>query len=80
MQTRYSLPWKRMKGSPSFPLRHVICAQTMSDFFRLEPDDVRIDLVAAWPKKEPSVVLEARSSSCSMRRLPAIRQKTTLRP
>ena len=27
------------------------------DFFRLQPDDVRIDLVAAWPKKEPSIVL-----------------------
>ena len=29
------------------------------EFFRLEPDDVRIDLVAAWPKKEPSVVLKS---------------------
>ena len=28
-------------------------------FFRLEPDEVRIDFVAAWPKKEPSVVLQS---------------------
>jgi DNA-binding transcriptional LysR family regulator len=29
------------------------------DFFRLQPDDVRIDLIAAWPNKEPSVVLRS---------------------
>ena len=28
-------------------------------FFRLQPDEVRIDFVAAWPKKEPSVALES---------------------
>ena len=29
------------------------------DFFRLQPDHVRIALVAAWPKKEPSIVLKS---------------------
>lgn len=28
-------------------------------FYRLEPDDVRVELVAAWRKEEPSVVLRA---------------------
>jgi len=28
-------------------------------FFRLQPDEVRIDFVAAWQKKEPSVVLQS---------------------
>jgi DNA-binding transcriptional LysR family regulator len=28
-------------------------------FFRLQPDEVRIDFVAAWPKKETSVVLQS---------------------
>ncbi len=28
-------------------------------FFRLQPDDVRIDFVAAWQKKEPSVALRS---------------------
>ncbi len=27
-------------------------------FFRLQPDDVRIDFVAAWQKKEPSIALK----------------------
>src|SRR5271154_2110867 len=28
-------------------------------FFRLQPDEVRIDFVAAWPRKEPSVALKS---------------------
>jgi DNA-binding transcriptional LysR family regulator len=28
-------------------------------FYRLQPDEVRIDFVAAWLKKEPSVVLQS---------------------
>jgi DNA-binding transcriptional LysR family regulator len=28
-------------------------------FYRLEPDDVRVELIAAWRKEEPSVVLRA---------------------
>jgi DNA-binding transcriptional LysR family regulator len=28
-------------------------------FFRLQPDEVRIDFVAAWQKREPSVVLRS---------------------
>jgi DNA-binding transcriptional LysR family regulator len=28
-------------------------------FYRLQPDDVRIELVAAWKKENPSVVLRA---------------------
>ena len=27
-------------------------------FFRLQPDDVRVELVAIWQKKEPSVALK----------------------
>jgi DNA-binding transcriptional LysR family regulator len=44
------------------------------DFFRLQPDDVRIDLIAAWPKKEPSVVLKSFLELLD-EELPAIRQK-----
>jgi DNA-binding transcriptional LysR family regulator len=28
-------------------------------FYRVEPDDVRVELIAAWKKEEPSVVLRA---------------------
>jgi DNA-binding transcriptional LysR family regulator len=28
-------------------------------FFRLQPDQVRIDFVAAWQKKEPSIALRS---------------------
>lgn len=44
------------------------------DFFRLQPDDVRIDLIATWPKKEPSVVLKSFLELLD-EELPAIRQK-----
>jgi DNA-binding transcriptional LysR family regulator len=48
------------------------------DFFRLQPDDVRIDLVAAWPKKEPSIVLKSFLELID-EELPAIRQKAASR-
>jgi DNA-binding transcriptional LysR family regulator len=44
------------------------------DFFRLEPDDVRIDLIAAWPKKEPSIVLKSFLDLLD-HELPAIQKK-----
>ena len=44
-------------------------------FFRLQPDDVRIDFVATWPKKEPSVALR-QFLQLLEEELPAIRQKT----
>ena len=37
---------------------HNLRAENVS-FFRLQPDEVRIDVVATWKKKEPSVALEA---------------------
>jgi DNA-binding transcriptional LysR family regulator len=43
-------------------------------FFRLRPDDVRIDFVAAWQKKEPSIALKAFLGLLD-EELPAIRQK-----
>jgi len=43
-------------------------------FFRLQPDDVRIDLVAAWPKKEPSIVLKSFLELLN-EELPAIRKR-----
>jgi DNA-binding transcriptional LysR family regulator len=43
-------------------------------FFRLLPDDVRIDFVATWKKKEPSVALKLFLESLD-EELPAIRQK-----
>ena len=42
-------------------------------FFRLPPDDVRIDFVAVWKKKEPSVALELFIQLLD-EELPAIRQ------
>lgn len=44
------------------------------DFFRLQPDDVRIDLLAAWPSKEPSVALRTFLELLS-EDLPAIRKR-----
>lgn len=44
-------------------------------FFRLQPDDVRIDLVAAWPKKEPSIALRSFLNLLD-EELPAISIKT----
>jgi DNA-binding transcriptional LysR family regulator len=44
------------------------------DFFRLQPDEVRIDLIAAWPRKEPSVALRTFLELLS-EELPAIRKK-----
>ncbi len=44
------------------------------DFFRLQPDEVRIDLIAAWPKREPSVVLRT-FLELLWEELPAIRKK-----
>jgi DNA-binding transcriptional LysR family regulator len=44
-------------------------------FFRLQPDEVRIDFVAAWQKKEPSVTLKSFLELLD-EELPAIRQKT----
>ncbi|HEU4636612.1 MAG TPA: LysR family transcriptional regulator [Edaphobacter sp.] len=47
-------------------------AQNVS-FFRLQPDDVRIDFVATWRKKEPSVALKLFLQLLEEER-PAIRQ------
>jgi DNA-binding transcriptional LysR family regulator len=44
-------------------------------FFRLQPDDVRVDIVATWKKKEPSVPLKTFLELLN-EELPAIRQKT----
>jgi DNA-binding transcriptional LysR family regulator len=44
------------------------------DFFRLQPDEVRIDLLAAWPSKEPSVALRTFLELLSQE-LPAIRKR-----
>src|SRR3984885_7766940 len=44
-------------------------------FFRLQPDDVRIDFVAAWGKKEPSIALKSFLQLLD-EEMPAIRQKT----
>jgi DNA-binding transcriptional LysR family regulator len=44
------------------------------DFFRLQPDEVRIDLIAAWPKKESSIALKAFLDLLE-EELPAIQQK-----
>jgi len=44
-------------------------------FFRLQPDDVRIDFVAAWQKKEPSIALKSFLELLE-EELPAIRHKT----
>jgi DNA-binding transcriptional LysR family regulator len=43
-------------------------------FFRLQPDDIRIDFVATWRKKEPSVALKLFLELLD-EELPAIRQK-----
>ena len=44
-------------------------------FFRLQPDDVRVDFVAAWQKKEPSIALKSFLELLD-EELPAIRKKT----
>jgi hypothetical protein len=44
-------------------------------FFSLQPDNVRIDFVAAWQKKEPSIALKSFLELLE-EELPAIRQKT----
>ena len=44
-------------------------------FFRLQPDDVRIDFVAAWQKREPSVPLKLFLELLE-EELPSIREKT----
>jgi DNA-binding transcriptional LysR family regulator len=44
-------------------------------FFRLQPDDVRIDFVAAWQKREPSVPLELFLELLE-EEFPSIREKT----
>ena len=44
-------------------------------FCRLQPDNVRIDLVAAWPKKEPSIALKSFLDLLD-EELPAISRKT----
>jgi DNA-binding transcriptional LysR family regulator len=44
-------------------------------FFRLKPDTVRIDFVAAWQKKQPSIALKAFLEVLD-EELPSIRQKT----
>jgi DNA-binding transcriptional LysR family regulator len=47
-------------------------------FFRLQPDDVRIDFVAAWQKKEPSIPLKLFLQLLE-EELPSIREKTLFR-
>jgi DNA-binding transcriptional LysR family regulator len=44
-------------------------------FYRLQPDDVRIDLVAAWPQKEVSIALKSFLDLLD-EELPAITRKT----
>jgi DNA-binding transcriptional LysR family regulator len=44
-------------------------------FLRLQPDDVRIDLIAAWPRKEPSIALKSFLELLEQE-LPAIQQKS----
>jgi DNA-binding transcriptional LysR family regulator len=47
-------------------------------FYRLQPDDVRIDFVAAWQKKDPSVPLKLFLELLE-EELPTIREKTRFR-
>ena len=56
---------------------HNLRADNVS-FFRLQPDDVRIDFVAAWRKKEPSVALRFFLQLLE-EELPLIREKTRFR-
>ena len=46
-------------------------------FFRLQPDKVRIDFVATWQKKEPSIALKSFLDLLD-EEMPAIRQKVKL--
>jgi hypothetical protein len=57
-----------------FPHRPATCADNVA-FFRLQPDDVRIDFVAAWRKQEPSIALKSFVELLD-EELPKIRQKT----
>ena len=43
-------------------------------FYRLQPDEVRIDFVAAWQKKEPSIALKSFLELLDTE-LPVIREK-----
>jgi DNA-binding transcriptional LysR family regulator len=47
-------------------------------FFRLQPDDVRIDFIAAWQKKERTIALKLFIELLE-EELPAIREKTRFR-
>lgn len=47
-------------------------------FFRLQPDDVRLDFVAVWPRREPSIPLRFFLELLE-EELPAIRQKTHIK-
>jgi DNA-binding transcriptional LysR family regulator len=47
-------------------------------FFRLQPDDVRLDFIAAWQKSEPSVALKLFLQLLE-EELPSIREKTLFR-
>ena len=47
-------------------------------FYRLQPDDVRVELVAAWRKQAPSVALRAFLDVID-KKLPFVRQKAELR-
>jgi DNA-binding transcriptional LysR family regulator len=53
---------------------HNLRADNIS-FVRLQPDNVRIDFVAVWPKKEPSIALKTFLELLD-EELPAIRKKT----
>ena len=45
-----------------------------TSFFRLQPDEVRLDFVAAWQKREPSIALKSFLDLLD-EELPAIRGK-----
>ena len=64
-----------MKEWPLFPPQRSNLRADNVSFFRLQPDHVRIDLVAAWQKKEPSIALKAFLELLD-EELPAIRKKT----
>jgi DNA-binding transcriptional LysR family regulator len=46
-------------------------------FYRLDPDDVRVDFVAAWRKKDPSIVLKSFLDLLD-EEIPAISRKTRI--
>jgi len=47
-------------------------------FFRLQPDEVRIDFIAAWAKKEPSIPLRFFVELLD-EELPSIRERTRIK-